>query len=235
MCRTCRLCHTLPKGPHSVVSHTFPHTVSVSFFVGPPEKKSIMMITNRIFSVILATMLSKQAGNISVLFCTTICRIFTSRSSRPSSLHRFLHSFHFYFRTRLECCSRSQCRFVCFLIHHRVLRNLDVVFFFFYHRYFSYFTTLTYIGLCAYFFALGVQTLVYACGNRRGYPLQRWPKFLQFLHVLLHATIVTYRASTCLLVNQRSINRRNPSSSPRHHRLLGITRRQGHLPDEIFW
>jgi uncharacterized membrane protein HdeD (DUF308 family) len=58
--------------------------------------------------------------------------------------------------------------------------------------YFSYFTTLTYIGLCAYFFASGVQTLVYACGKRRGYPLQRWPRFLQFLHVLLYATIVTY-------------------------------------------
>lgn len=58
--------------------------------------------------------------------------------------------------------------------------------------YFSYFTTLTYIGLCAYFFASGVQTLVHATRKTGGYPLQQWGQFLQFLHVLLHATIVTY-------------------------------------------
>jgi len=58
--------------------------------------------------------------------------------------------------------------------------------------YFSYFTHLSLIGLTAYFFAAAVQTFVYAHGNRMGYPLQRWPRPLQFLHVLLHSTIVTY-------------------------------------------
>jgi len=62
-------------------------------------------------------------------------------------------------------------------------------------RYFSYFTNLTYIGLCAYFFASGVQTAAYASEKGRGYPLQRWPRVLQVLHVLLHSTIITYRAS----------------------------------------
>ncbi|KAK0201460.1 hypothetical protein DFS33DRAFT_988027 [Desarmillaria ectypa] len=58
--------------------------------------------------------------------------------------------------------------------------------------YFSYFTHLTYIGLCSYYFASGVQTLVYA---RNGtYLLRTWPfsKTLQFLHVWLHSTIVTF-------------------------------------------
>ncbi|KAG7444096.1 uncharacterized protein BT62DRAFT_900955 [Guyanagaster necrorhizus] len=58
--------------------------------------------------------------------------------------------------------------------------------------YFSYFTHLTYIGLCSYFFASGVQTLVYA---RNGtYLLRTWPfsKTLQFLHIWLHSTVVTF-------------------------------------------
>ncbi|KAG6867589.1 hypothetical protein C0993_000810 [Termitomyces sp. T159_Od127] len=63
--------------------------------------------------------------------------------------------------------------------------------------YFSYFTHLTYIGLCAYFFAAGVQTLAYARSLRQSsdspsYPLQRWPRALQALHVLLQTTITTY-------------------------------------------
>ncbi|KAF9473052.1 hypothetical protein BDN70DRAFT_413802 [Pholiota conissans] len=63
--------------------------------------------------------------------------------------------------------------------------------------YFSFFTYLTYIGLCAYYFAAGVQTLLYALYWRKagagvGYPLQRWPKFLQALHVVLHSTVVTF-------------------------------------------
>lgn len=58
--------------------------------------------------------------------------------------------------------------------------------------YFSYFTHLTYIGLCSYFFASGVQTLVYARNNT--YLLRTWPfaKTLQFLHVWLHSTVVTF-------------------------------------------
>lgn len=64
-------------------------------------------------------------------------------------------------------------------------------------RYFSYFTHLSYIGLCSYFFAAGVQTLFYARSGRTSYPLQYWPKFLQALHVLLFATIATFRTSSC--------------------------------------
>ncbi|KAL1747030.1 hypothetical protein HDZ31DRAFT_61606 [Schizophyllum fasciatum] len=58
--------------------------------------------------------------------------------------------------------------------------------------YFSYFTHLSYIGLCSYFFASGVQTLLYARDRQTGYPLQRWPKALQALHVLLFATIANF-------------------------------------------
>ncbi|KAG6907928.1 hypothetical protein DXG01_006858 [Tephrocybe rancida] len=57
--------------------------------------------------------------------------------------------------------------------------------------YFSYFTHLSYLGLCAYFFAAGVQTLA---SSRRAasYPLQKWPRPLQVLHLLLQTTITTY-------------------------------------------
>ncbi|KAI0073957.1 hypothetical protein K474DRAFT_1602419 [Panus rudis PR-1116 ss-1] len=58
--------------------------------------------------------------------------------------------------------------------------------------FFSFFTELSYIGLLAYFWASGVQTLVYALRGRRSYPLQQWPQFLQFLHSLLYSTITTY-------------------------------------------
>jgi len=62
--------------------------------------------------------------------------------------------------------------------------------------YFCYFTYLTYTGLCAYYFASGVQTITYALSWRRngagvGYALQRWPRPLQALHVVLQATVVT--------------------------------------------
>ncbi|KAK0430718.1 hypothetical protein EV421DRAFT_1932086 [Armillaria borealis] len=58
--------------------------------------------------------------------------------------------------------------------------------------YFSYFTHLAYIGLCSYYFASGVQTLVYARNST--YLLRTWPfaKTLQFLHVWLHSTVVTF-------------------------------------------
>ncbi|EDR02396.1 uncharacterized protein LACBIDRAFT_239370 [Laccaria bicolor S238N-H82] len=61
-------------------------------------------------------------------------------------------------------------------------------------RYFSYFTNLSYIGICAYFFASGVQTFFYARNLKNGvegYPLQRWPRPLQYLHVVLYCTITT--------------------------------------------
>lgn len=63
-------------------------------------------------------------------------------------------------------------------------------------RYFSYFTDLSYIGVVAYYFASGVQTLAFSRNLRRGvegYPLQRWSRFLQFLHRLLGSTITTFR------------------------------------------
>jgi hypothetical protein len=75
--------------------------------------------------------------------------------------------------------------------------------------YFSYFTKLSYIGLCAYFWAAGVQTFLYARGRRpgshpsppseyeygygHGYLLQKWPGTLQFLHVWLGVTAMTFR------------------------------------------
>ncbi|KAG6807600.1 hypothetical protein H0H92_006958 [Tricholoma furcatifolium] len=56
----------------------------------------------------------------------------------------------------------------------------------------SYFTHLSYIGLCAYFFAAGVQTFAFARSSTGKYPLQKWPRPLQMLHVVLEATIATY-------------------------------------------
>ncbi|KAJ6599716.1 hypothetical protein DFH09DRAFT_1021167 [Mycena vulgaris] len=54
----------------------------------------------------------------------------------------------------------------------------------------SYFTELSYIGLAAYYCAAAVQTLAYARYGR--YPLRRWPRALQALHVLLQSTITTF-------------------------------------------
>jgi len=58
-------------------------------------------------------------------------------------------------------------------------------------RFFSYFTHLSAIGLCAYFWAAGVQTFMYALGKK--YPLRHWPRFFQLLHLWLYATITTFR------------------------------------------
>ncbi|KAI6157333.1 hypothetical protein BKA82DRAFT_126905 [Pisolithus tinctorius] len=59
--------------------------------------------------------------------------------------------------------------------------------------YLSYFTSLSYIGLCAYFWASSVQTIAFAHTERRiCYPLQRWPRPLQLMHVLLYTSIVVY-------------------------------------------
>ncbi|KAJ7512224.1 hypothetical protein B0H11DRAFT_1843971 [Mycena galericulata] len=54
----------------------------------------------------------------------------------------------------------------------------------------SYFTQLTYIGLTAYYCAAAVQTAFYAWYGT--YPLQRWPRPLQALHVLLQSTVVSF-------------------------------------------
>ena len=59
-------------------------------------------------------------------------------------------------------------------------------------RFFTYFTSLSYIGLDAYFWAAGVQTLAFALSRGNHYPLQRWPRPLQFLHSLLISTVFTF-------------------------------------------
>ncbi|KAJ7055971.1 hypothetical protein C8F01DRAFT_1156497 [Mycena amicta] len=51
----------------------------------------------------------------------------------------------------------------------------------------SYFTELSYIGLTAYYIAAAVQTIAYARWG--AYPLRRWPRILQALHVILQSTI----------------------------------------------
>jgi uncharacterized membrane protein len=60
-------------------------------------------------------------------------------------------------------------------------------------RYFSYFTHLTYFGICGYFFAAGFQTALYARHGEKAYPLQKWPKALRFLHLALLSTVNAYR------------------------------------------
>ena len=51
------------------------------------------------------------------------------------------------------------------------------------------------MGLDAYFWAAGVQTIAFVLRGRKSYPLQTWPRFLQLLHVLLHTTVIIFRAS----------------------------------------
>jgi len=58
--------------------------------------------------------------------------------------------------------------------------------------YFSYFTTLSYVGICAYFWASAVQTLSYVQRRQKGYSLQHWPRLLQLLQVFLQSTFVTF-------------------------------------------
>ncbi|KAJ3926993.1 MAG: hypothetical protein NXY57DRAFT_668627 [Lentinula lateritia] len=67
--------------------------------------------------------------------------------------------------------------------------------------YFSYFTELTHIGICSYYWASFTQTFCYALRQRHSiertpeYPLQRWPRIFQLLHVMLGTTIISYRVS----------------------------------------
>jgi hypothetical protein len=76
----------------------------------------------------------------------------------------------------------------------RMITNLHIFF-----RYFAFFTNLSYTGgICAYFFASGVQTFAYAQDLKKDnrdsyYPLQHWPRILQYLHCLLLSTIITFR------------------------------------------
>ncbi|KAF8655504.1 hypothetical protein AX16_003033 [Volvariella volvacea WC 439] len=57
---------------------------------------------------------------------------------------------------------------------------------------YSYFTNLSWIGLTAYFCASSFHTVVYVKNGSTTYPLQKWPRFLQYLHGLLFSTIVTF-------------------------------------------
>ncbi|KAJ7114185.1 hypothetical protein C8R43DRAFT_935313 [Mycena crocata] len=58
--------------------------------------------------------------------------------------------------------------------------------------YFSYFTHLTYCGICGYFIAAGFQTALYARHGQKAYPLQRWAKPWRFMHLTLLSTITVY-------------------------------------------
>ncbi|KAJ7029721.1 hypothetical protein C8F04DRAFT_1043107 [Mycena alexandri] len=58
--------------------------------------------------------------------------------------------------------------------------------------FFSYFTHLTYCGLCGYLFAAGIQTALYARRGQKAYPLQRWAKPWRFLHMALLSTITAF-------------------------------------------
>ncbi|KAF8626917.1 hypothetical protein AX15_004630 [Amanita polypyramis BW_CC] len=63
------------------------------------------------------------------------------------------------------------------------------------NTFFSYFTHLSYIGLCAYLFASGMQCAIYShCPFNKGtYVLSaRWPRVYQFLQVWLYATVSTF-------------------------------------------
>jgi len=75
-----------------------------------------------------------------------------------------------------------------------VVMSFDGIVFHDLGEFLSYFTHLSYIGLCSYFWASSVQTLAYALavGPARGrptYPLQHWSRFLQLLHLLLTCTV----------------------------------------------
>ncbi|KAJ3534652.1 hypothetical protein NMY22_g6827 [Coprinellus aureogranulatus] len=63
-------------------------------------------------------------------------------------------------------------------------------------KFLSFFTNLSYFGLCGYFWVSGIHTLKYSRSKSRnrkpGYPLQKWPKVWQNLHLLLYTTVVTF-------------------------------------------
>lgn len=70
------------------------------------------------------------------------------------------------------------------------------------NQYYIYFTRLTYVGLTAYFSVAALHTGVFVLSLRqlkRGtvsrapwFPLQKWGRFLQFLHLYLFSTIITF-------------------------------------------
>ncbi|KAJ7813375.1 hypothetical protein B0H13DRAFT_2142276 [Mycena leptocephala] len=104
---------------------------------------------------------------------------------RKVSLTMMLFSWH---RLGVEHTFDPQHKFVSSpLVSPSVLAGIRLVFV---PSFLSYFTNLSYIGLVAYYWAAAVQTLFYA--RYRRYPIQRWPKPLQGLHVLLQSTITTF-------------------------------------------
>ncbi|KAF8867595.1 hypothetical protein CPB85DRAFT_1246121 [Mucidula mucida] len=61
--------------------------------------------------------------------------------------------------------------------------------------FFSYFTHLTYIGMTSYFWAAGVQGIVWEYTKRQGagrYLLRSWPRPFQLAHEWLWSTIMSY-------------------------------------------
>jgi len=60
-------------------------------------------------------------------------------------------------------------------------------------QFFVFFTNLSYTGIAAYFCFAAYHTSIYAFArNQKSYPLQSWPKLLQFLHLALLATVTTF-------------------------------------------
>lgn len=59
----------------------------------------------------------------------------------------------------------------------------------------AFFTHLTHLGLCAYFWATTIQTSSFNRNGEESYALQRAPRVLQLMQVLLQASIITLRKS----------------------------------------
>lgn len=68
----------------------------------------------------------------------------------------------------------------------------------------SYFTDLSYIGLVAYFWASGIQTIAFVIWGQKAYPLQKWSRILQFLHILLYTTITIFREFNAWISQSKS-------------------------------
>lgn len=59
------------------------------------------------------------------------------------------------------------------------------------HRYFSYFTNLSFCGLGFYFLFAALHTFVYS-RTGRSVLFDKWPRSLRALHSLCYSTIITY-------------------------------------------
>lgn len=120
-------------------------------------------------------------------------------------LHFFLLSLLAHFVCCLQCIRSLQqspssvlSLFVTMMVMGKWITRLGWLIIWFRYasaRFLSYFTDLSYIGLVAYFWASSIQTLAFSVRGRKTYPLQSWPRILQFLHVFLHTTITVFRES----------------------------------------